>query len=217
MRISVKNTPAGGNKESIMIVIDGRQSAMSLANYANLEEVLTRLIEEESLEQRIVTDVLVNDEAFSELYPHQAEDIESQSIERLEVRTVSMEDMAADVVLELPKVVDIMAGGSRRVASLLRESDLAEAMEVLQDMIAVSRDFLTTIQVLRGQFSSDDSASLDALGDTLGGLLGEVAEVMGNEDWMLVADLLEYEYLPACEGWRGIIDSLAKDVAALRR
>lgn len=197
-----------------MIVIDGRESALSLSNYANLEEVLSKLIEEESLDQRIVTDVLVDDEAFSELYPHQAEDIDSKSIQRLEVRTVSMEEMAHDVVGELPKVINIMASGSRRSAALLRQAELAEGLEVLQDIIAVSRDMLTTIRVLRAQFSREASQELDALGNTLGDLLGEMGDVMGNEDWVLLADLLEYEYLPACEGWRAVIDQLAGDVKA---
>ena len=153
-----------------MIVIDGRESALSLSNYANLEEVLSKLIEEESLDQRIVTDVFVDDEAFSELYPHQAEDIDSKSISRLEVRTVSMEEMASDVTGELPKVIDIMASGSRRSASLLRQAELAEGLEVLQDIVAVSRDMLNTIRILRAQYAHGASRELDALSDTLGDL-----------------------------------------------
>ena len=195
-----------------MIMIDGRESSLTLSNYANLEEVLSKLIEEEGLEQRIVTDVLVDDEAFSELYPHQAEDIESGSFSRLEVRTVSMDEMATDVVGELPKVIEIMAVGSRQAASLLRQSDLSEGLEVLQDIIGVSRELLNTIHILRSQYSSGQSQELDDLGTTLAELLGEICDVMSNEDWMLVADLMEYEYLPACEGWRGVIDSIAADI-----
>ena len=70
--------------------------------------------------------------------------------------------------------------------------------------------------VLRGQFSSGSSKDLDELGTTLGALLGEICDVMDNEDWMLVADLLEYEYVPACEGWRGVINSLASDLETVR-
>jgi len=197
-----------------MIVIDGRESSLTLSNYANLQELLTSLIEEEGLEQRIVTDVLVDDESFSELYPHQAEDIEAGSFSRVEVRTVSLDQMAADVVQELPKVINIMANGSRQVATLLRQADLAEGLEVLQDIISVSRDLLVTIRVLRGQYSTGPSKDLDALGEKLGELLNEAGDAMENEDWMLMADLMEYEYLPACEGWRKIIDNIAQDITA---
>ena len=215
--VSLQNLPLrGGRRRSTMIVIDGRESALSLSNYANLEEVLSKLIEEESLDQRIVTDVFVDDEAFSELYPHQAEDIDSKSISRLEVRTVSMEEMASDVTGELPKVIDIMASGSRRSASLLRQAELAEGLEVLQDIVAVSRDMLNTIRILRAQYAHGASRELDALSDTLGDLLGEMGDAMANEDWSLVADLLEYEYVPACEGWRLVIDQIAGDIATAR-
>lgn len=199
-----------------MIVIDGRESSLSLSNFANLEEVLTKLIEEEALEQRVVTDVFVDDEAFSELYPHQAEDIEAGSFSRLEVRSVSMEEMATDVVEELPKVIKIMAGGSRQVATYLRQSELAEGLEVLQDIISVSRELLNTIYVLRSQFSTGPNADLDALGDNLGGLLGEIGDAMSNEDWMLVADLMEYEFQPACEGWNNVINGISSDIASAK-
>ncbi len=96
-----------------MILIDGQKSNLALSNYANLEEVLAKIVEEESLEKRIVTDVLVNNKAFSEIYPHQAEDISLSEISSLELRTVSMEEMATDVVEELPKVINIMASGAR--------------------------------------------------------------------------------------------------------
>ena len=197
-----------------MIIIDGRESSVSTANLASLEEVLTKVIEAESLDSRIITDVFVNNEAFSELYPHQAEDIEASEIQRLELCTVSVEEMASNVVVELPKVIDLMSAGSRKIAELLRRAELAEALEMLQDLVNMNRDFLATVQVLRFHFASKASPQLDRLGDSIGDLLGEIAEVMGNEDWVLVADLLEYEFIPACEGWRGVILSLSDDVAA---
>lgn len=199
-----------------MIVIDGRESSISLSNFANLEEVLSKVIEEEGLEERIVTDVLLDDEAFSELYPHQAEDIEADSFSRLELRTVSIDKMATDIIGELPKVIEIMAGGSRQVAALLRKMELAEGLEVLQDIIAVSRELLNTVYVLRNQYGTGSSKEIDALGESLGDLLGEIGDVMVNEDWMLVADLMEYEFQPACEGWRAVIDAISRDIKAAK-
>jgi len=199
-----------------MIVIDGRESSISLANFANLEEVLSTLIEEEGLNERIVTDVFLDDEAFSELYPHQAEDIEANSFSRLELRTVSADQMASDIIEELPKVINIMAGGSRQAADLLRQAELVEGLEVLQDIIAVSRELLNTVYVLRSQYATGPSKEIDALGNTLGELLGEIGDVMANEDWVLVADLLEYEFLPACEGWRSVIDAVSRDLEAAK-
>lgn len=199
-----------------MIIVDGRESGVSLAGCSNLEEALNKVIEEEGLHERIITDVLLDDQAFSELYPHQAEDMEMGSFSRLELRTVTVDKMAEDIVEELPKVIEIMAGGSRQVAELLRKAELAEGLEVLQDVLSVSRELLNTVSVLRGQYSSGSSEAIESLGESLGNLLGEISDAMADEDWVLVADLIEYEFLPACEGWRSVIHSIAEDVKAAK-
>lgn len=196
-----------------MIVVDGRETQLSLSSYANLEETLAAVIAEEGLDTRIVTDVIVDEEPFSELYPHQAEDIETDSISRLEVRSVSFDQMAKDVIGELPTVIRLLEVSGKQVATLLRQRNLAEGLEVLQDMIAVSRDLLNSITVLRAQYSSGPNAEIVKLGDEFGGLLGEIGDSMDNEDWMLVADLMEYELQPSCEVWMTVIDDLATDIS----
>lgn len=197
-----------------MIVIDGRQSAIEMGNFANLEEILVKVMEEETLTDRIVTDVLVNDEAFSEIYPHQAEDISSEDIKRLELRTVSMGEIAGDVTQELYKVIQLMTGGGKRVAGLFRQGDVAEALEVLQDLLEVTRHFLGTIGVLRDHFRQEDESYIKAVSATLDALLEEMSDVMSNQDWILLADLIEYEFLPACNEWNAVLNSLGQDIAA---
>ena len=63
-----------------MIIIDGNKSAKSISTFENLEQALTSIMREEEMEGRVITDVLVNEAAFSEIYPHQAEDITCDSI-----------------------------------------------------------------------------------------------------------------------------------------
>ena len=53
-----------------MITIDGANTNLRIENFANLEEILVRASSDSRLDNRIVTDVLLNDEVFSELYPH---------------------------------------------------------------------------------------------------------------------------------------------------
>lgn len=195
-----------------MIVIDGRTSDMQVSNFANLEEILVQVMQAE-MENRIVTDVFVNDEAFSELYPHQAEDIESSEIQKLEVRSVSVETMAADVTVELHKVINIMESGAKRAATLMRKSDLSEALEVTADLVDVTRHFLGTVSVLRAEFSINRENELAPLADKMSTLLDEMAEMISEEDWFLLADLAEYEFLPACAEWNSVLTNLAQDIA----
>lgn len=71
-----------------MIIVDGCKSDKEISNFANLEEVLTNLMDDEKMDDRVVTDVFVNNESFSEIYPHQAEDVSCDTITSVEVRSV---------------------------------------------------------------------------------------------------------------------------------
>lgn len=195
-----------------MIVIDGRESEQALSNYANLEDALVKLSETESLSNRIITDVLVNEEAFSELYPHQAEDIAIEDVERLELVSVSVTEMAKDIIAELPKVIKILNVSSKSIATLFRDSEIDDALDSLQDMLTVGSDFIKTIQVIRYYFSIDQANELLQISDSLDPLLTELSESIEDEDWMLVADLLEFELIPATEGWLKIISLTGQDV-----
>ncbi|MDL2210514.1 hypothetical protein LJC26_06895 [Desulfovibrio sp. OttesenSCG-928-O18] len=199
-----------------MIVIDGRQSTMEIGNFANLEEILVKVMEEEVVADHIVTDVYVNQEAFSEIYPHHAEDIEIDEIESVEVRTVSLNEMAGDVAKELFTVIKIMQGGARSVAGNLRQADIAEGLEVLQDLLDVTRHFLGTISVLHQRFPLHNTESLDETTASLDRLLTEMCEVMTDQDWLLLADLLEYEFLPACDDWDQVLSAFVEDIAATK-
>ncbi len=197
-----------------MIVIDGRQSAMELGNFANLEEVLVKVMEEEVVPDHIVTDVLVNQEAFTEIYPHHAEDIEIDEIQSVEVRTVSLNQMADDVSHELFTVIKIMQNGAKGVAGYLRQGDIAEGLEVLQDLLDVTRNFLGTVSVLHQRFPLPNSTAMEETSSTLDKLLQEMCDVMSSQDWLLLADLLEYEFMPACEEWDQVVSCFIEDIAA---
>jgi hypothetical protein len=188
--------------------VDGRSTGMEIKQFQNLEEILLRIMETNELEGRVVTDVFVNNESFSEIYPHQAEDIESDEIESVEVKSVPVADMALDITLELGKVVRLMDHGARRVAELFRQADDAEALEVYQDLMDVTRDFLNMLGVLRNEAVKRTDSAFDAAADEISNLFSEMLEVLENEDWILLADLLEYEFIPAMGRFKLVIGEL---------
>lgn len=195
-----------------MIVIDGRQTEMQVANFTNLEEILVNVMGNDAMENRVVTDVLVNNESFSEIYPHQAEDIGSEFIKSVEIRSMPVGEMAVNIAREMYKVTQIMGNGSRQVARLFRQAEDAEALELFQDLLDVTRDFMGMLGVLRSEFSLDNSKEFNANVEQLSSLLSEMSEVLENEDWILLADLLEYEYMPVCDSWKKVIQKLREDI-----
>ncbi len=197
-----------------MISIDGRETGMDIKHFHNLEEILVKIMDGGELEGRVVTDVFVNNESFSEIYPHQAEDIEIDEINSVEVRSVPVADMAIDISGELGKVVSLMEHGSRRVAELFRQAEDAEALEVYQDLMDVTRDFLNMVGVLRGESLQQTVPGFDAAAEEVSSLFTEMVEVLENEDWILLADLLEYEFIPAMSRWQGVVNTLRESFQA---
>ena len=191
-----------------MISVDGRSTGMEIKQFHNLEEILLRIMETDELEGRVVTDVFVNNESFSEIYPHQAEDIEIDEIESVEVRSMPVADMALEITREMGKVVLLMDHGARRVAELFRQADDAEALEVYQDLMDVTRDFLNMIGVLRGEAINNSDVAFNKAADEVSSLFSEMLEVLENEDWILLADLLEYEFVPAMGRFKTVIGEL---------
>ncbi|THB71886.1 MAG: hypothetical protein D6E12_00485 [Desulfovibrio sp.] len=195
-----------------MIVVDGTTIDMQGQGFANLEELLLKVMEDKYMDDRVVTDVLVDNETFSEIYPHQAEDISSDEFSSVEIRTVPVQDMAVNITRELYKVVNLMDHGSRQVAELFRQADDGEALEMYQDLLDVVRDFIGMISVLRDEFSLKDHKELQESSNEVNVLFGEMCEVMENEDWILLSDLLEYEFIPAVNKWKKIIALLREDI-----
>lgn len=184
-----------------MIIIDGQQTDLKISDFSNLEEILARILEDERLTGRIVTDVLVNKENFSEIYPHQAEDMSCDNIESVEVRTEPTAEMAVKVSAEMEKVAKMMINGALNVARLFREAKDTEALELFQDLLDVTRDFMGMLTHLRDRFLGGADEDFVKRTENFSNQLSEMSEVLENEDWILLADLLEFEFVPACEEW----------------
>ncbi len=195
-----------------MILIDGQKSDLSMGQFQNLDQIFIKLMEGDSLTDRVVTDVFVNDEPFSEIYPHQAEDINIGDVRSVDIRTMAVGDVAVEITRELYKVVTLMGEGASRVAELFRQADDAEALETYQDLLDVTRDFIGMISTLRGEFSLKDHKEIVEASGQLSDLFTEMNEVLANEDWILLADLLEYEFLPAVNRWKKVVALLREDV-----
>ena len=201
-------------KEVKMIIVDGRQSDKKLSAFANLEDVLTDVMEDDSMSGRIITDVLVNDESFSEIYPHQAEDMDCDAISKLEVRSAPALTLAVEMSGELDKVARMMASGGNNVGRLFREGKDSDALELIQDLLEVTRDFMGILAHLRDRYLGGADEEFVGKVSSFSDLISEMSEVLESEDWILLADLLEYEFVPACEDWRVVSNTLHSQLSS---
>lgn len=198
-----------------MIIVDGQQSSLELKQFANLEQVLERVMEDGRMQDRIVTDVFVNGEAFSEIYPHQAEDVDISFVDKVEVVSISVTEMGMSIARELYKVISLMQKAAKRTAELFRLADDGSALEMYSDLTEVCRNFLNMVGVLRAEFSLQELPAFEQSVKDLSALFSEMIEIQENEDWILLADLLEYEFLPLVEKTKAVVAQLRESMKAV--
>lgn len=197
-----------------MITIDGSQCDLKISDFSNLEELLTHIRDDDRMQGRVITDVLINNEPFSEIYPHQAEDTSCDNISSVEIRSEDMGAMAVNMAGEMQKVATMMANGAQNVARLLRENKENDALELLQDLLDVTRDFMGLLNLLKDKYLGGADDALIQKTEDFSSLISEMSEVLENEDWVLLADLLEFEFVPACDSWRAMSETIHKQLAA---
>jgi hypothetical protein len=66
---------------------------------------------------------------------------------------------------------------------------------------------------LQEELSLPSNAEMGEALDAFSTLMNEMIEVQENEDWILLADLLEYEFLPVVEKWEPVVQDLEKRIA----
>lgn len=191
-----------------MIIVDGQVSDSKISSFSNLEELLAEVMRADAMKDRVVTDVLVNNETFSEIYPHQAEDMSCENIESVELRTMPAAEMATEMAAEMGKVARMMDSGARNVSRLFREASDTDALELFQDLLDVTRDFMDMLNALRSRLGGKVEPDYEERVTRMSGLLSEMSDIMENEDWILLSDLLEYEFAPICLEWQAASEKL---------
>lgn len=194
--------------EGKMIYINDEKSALEINQFSNLEEVIEAVNEACTGANQIITAVFLNGELFQELYPHQAEDIEIGEIQKVEFTAMDYTKMALEIVTELYKVTEQIRLGSMQASKSLRSGDDMDALITINNLSDVIRDFLNMVTCLKQDFSTPESSEFNTLTEKYSQLIDELTEAMANEDWILVADLLEFEIAPLCADWNNYLNSM---------
>jgi hypothetical protein len=183
----------------------------------NLEEALVELNDRFVPPGQQLFQVRINGEFFSERYPRESRYMELKEIATLDLKTIPDGEMARVILGEAVQQAGILCQAIEKSARLFRVSAEDEANHYFAQVVEALRWLLLTwenaCQVLQVEpeqaFVSVDgqpSSFLQGLQD----LVGEMLEISEDEDYILLADLMEYELLPTVREWQHILQNLAK-------
>jgi hypothetical protein len=104
-----------------------------------------------------------------------------------------------------------------RLAELFRRHDLKPANEGLSVLASELGDLVAMIGVMQGPLAVDPARLvIDGVPPAeqiarLGSWLESLVAAQTSEDWLTIADILEYDLEPLVLGWKGVLQECANE------
>ncbi len=179
--------------------------------FDNLEELIVQISKDSLPANHLVGNVRVNGREFSEIYPHQARDMDLGKIQKIDIGTVSIDKLAEAGLKDADIFLGQIIESVNKTAELFRMYDEAEAYTNYANLIETLRSFILFIDATKQAINWDfDTANHE--GKPVQRYWEEFIDVINNmkttqeeEDLILLADMLEYELAPILSKWADII------------
>lgn len=157
------------------------------------------LMDHPAINNRVVTGVLLNGAPYSEEVPHAALEVGRGAIESLELFTKTAEDLSLHFMENGHYFVELLRQALPKIVDDFRLGDEMEANEhflaFLESLHLIVR-MLEETKISMG-LSDDiqlgDKGSLKSFMESLGETLTNLIEAQERNDWVYLADILEYD------------------------
>lgn len=131
----------------------------------------------------------------------------------VQVETGSPQVLARRCLDDAALALTSLSQATRTAADGFRGADVGQARSILeqvsQGLIAVLQVVSTAGLALPGAFDGPDAHSVASLSAELDRIVGDLVTAQQNEDWLQVADILDYDLDPALNGWRKVLSEVA--------
>ena len=195
------------------ILLDQQSTAIEESNVNNLEEILVKVMSDLIKPGQVITTVKLNGEVYSEENPHDAVRISLSDIETLEICTMATDEIAWRFLDSGVEQVDMIIQGAQKISELFRIADESEANEEYANFLESLRLFLQMVAEVKAILNLDLTSTfkgrtVEDRVEKLSEMMDQMLHVQEEEDWIMLADLLEYELIPILEEWKSILPLL---------
>ncbi|MBM4286481.1 MAG: hypothetical protein FJ128_14735 [Deltaproteobacteria bacterium] len=198
------------------VSINDQSVPANFSHLRNLEEVIVELHDKYLPGGHQLFQVLVNGEFFSERYPRESRYVDVGEIATLNLKTVPDEEMARFLLQESGRQAEVLCQALEQSAALFRlaaedeaNQYFAQVLEALRWLLQVGGDACRVLKISLEEAESRDAGSVSRYLAGLEKLLAEMLEIAEEEDYIMLADLMEYELLPMVQEWQQILMRLA--------
>jgi hypothetical protein len=190
---------------SMKILVNGVENTLSF-KAETLGNVLDNILASQPDKGSYFSKIRLNDE---DVAPDSAETRQTpvSQIETLETEIVSLNEILEKNVVNAQDYLKKLIPGIQKAADLFRSGSEQEANKFFlniidgMDWFSEVMDTIAKVNDLRTEAVVLDEKSFQARQEKLVGWTQQMVEANKNNDWVLLADLLEYEILPYYSEW----------------
>lgn len=189
--------------------------AVKFAGCRNLREIIEQLEAEFSNRGEVICEIHVNDVPLDDGDEAKFANSKREEIRKLAVRSNKPQALIADAIQSACVFVPELEKSCLATAELFRGSDLALAQKRFHETLEGCQWLVDTLMHVRGAASNIGEPIAHAerwyeAEKILMKAISELSEAYANRDYVLVADLLEYEVTGAMSIWRDAIEEERK-------
>lgn len=202
------------------IFIDGQERRLDLTDTRTLGDIFSRIAKVVEDAGRLMATAALDGSTLAEEETRERMELPADSVSRIEVGTMSREDLAIDTLDTMAEYLCRLNPELRRIAGLWRVGNDIQANEAFVHCVEGLRWFRHSIdlsrQVLPKDFEriTDGGRPLYALEEQFDRTVDDMLSAQSEADWILMADLVEYELNPHLEVWKGEINKITTESAA---
>ncbi|MDD3051283.1 MAG: hypothetical protein PHR06_09075 [Candidatus Cloacimonetes bacterium] len=197
----------------MQIILNGSFKTLKIASISTLLDVVTHL-EKELPAKHLITEIKLNDKVLESNWLQNAKNIYLLDEDKLEMVAESSDVIAKEALVNSKKQFEYILEDFRKIADMFRLDDETKAntafaqsidnlhwyLKILEDASLLSGRNLKDITMKNKNFQ----VFLNELSDKLEEIIG----VQTNKDWILLADLIEYELIPRLTEMNSIYEYL---------
>ena len=200
----------------MLVTINEQNLPVDFSHLHNLEDIITEISERFIPSGQQLFQVHVNGEFFSERYPRESRYVDLGEISRLEVKTVSDADMARFILHDAVRQGGTLLQAIEQSASLFRVGSdeeanhyFAQVLEALRWLLQTGENACQVLNLDLAKAALPASTPVFRYLRDLENLLEEMQEIAEEEDYVMLADLMEYELLPMVQEWQKILQGIS--------
>jgi len=198
----------------MQVLIDGKTIEAEVPEAESLEATLRRVQSDHCAPDRMVVGIRCDNREVSGQELSARLNAPASSVEKLEVLTSTRFELVATAMEQASSALQDTEIGSRRVGDLLSAGKTTEGIQSLGECLNVWQqihDAVTkSISMLELDIESmtiRDEPLLTVLERPRNALL-QIKEALTNQDYVLLADVLQYEFCDVTEQWYSVIAAL---------